>query len=106
MIAIWGIRAFDAAVILANGKPPSLDFSMDPARSLFISAAITIGTGLLVRNRPLPLRLPKLDVNTSLKDGGRGIERRWTWENHLSGIRRRRGNGPRRRPLAGAAGPP
>jgi predicted permease len=69
MIAIWGIRTFDNAVI-PNGKPPSLDFSMD-TRALIYLAAITIGTGLLFGLAPA-LRLSKLDVNTSLKDGGRG----------------------------------
>jgi putative ABC transport system permease protein len=69
MIAIWGIRTFDNAVI-PNGKPPSLDFSMD-VRALIYLAAITIGTGLLFGLAPA-LRLSKLDVNTSLKDGGRG----------------------------------
>ncbi len=69
MIAIWGIRTFDNAVIPV-GKPPSLDFSMD-VRALIYLAAITIGTGLLFGLAPA-LRLSKLDVNTSLKDGGRG----------------------------------
>jgi putative ABC transport system permease protein len=67
MIAIWGIRTFDNAV---TTKPPSLDFSMD-LRALLYLAAITIGTGLLFGLAPA-LRLSKLDVNTALKDGGRG----------------------------------
>jgi putative ABC transport system permease protein len=69
MIALWGIRTFDKAVI-PNGKPQSLDFSMDVHALLYL-AAITIGTGLLFGLAPA-LRLSKLDVNTSLKDGGRG----------------------------------
>ena len=69
MLAIWGIRTFDNAVI-ANGKPQSLDFSMD-LRALIYLAAITIGTGLLFGLAPA-LRLSKLDVNAALKDGGRG----------------------------------
>jgi putative ABC transport system permease protein len=69
MLALWGIRLFDNAVI-PNGKPPSLDFSMD-VRALLYLAAITIGTGLLFGLAPA-LRLSKLDVNTTLKDGGRG----------------------------------
>jgi putative ABC transport system permease protein len=69
MIAIWGIRTFDNAVIAA-GKPPAIDFSMD-LRALIYLAVITIGTGLLFGLAPA-LRLSKLDVNTSLKDGGRG----------------------------------
>jgi putative ABC transport system permease protein len=69
LLAIWGTRAFDTAVS-ATGKPPFLDFSMDP-RALLYLAAITIGTGLLFGLAPA-LRLSKLDVNTALKDGGRG----------------------------------
>jgi predicted permease len=68
-IALWGTRAFDAA-IAPTGKPQSLDFSMDP-RAFFYLAAITIGTGILFGLAPA-LRLSKLDVNTALKDGGRG----------------------------------
>ena len=69
MIAIWGVRTFDNAVIPV-GKPQSLDFSMD-GRALIYLAVITIGTGLLFGLAPA-LRLSSLDVNTSLKDGGRG----------------------------------
>ena len=69
MLAVWGIRTFDNAVI-PTGKPPSIDFSMD-VRALIYLAAITIGTGLLFGLAPA-LRLSKLDVNTALKDGGRG----------------------------------
>lgn len=69
MIAIWGVRTFDNAVI-PFGKPQSLDFSMD-VRALVYLAVITIGTGLLFGLAPA-LRLSKLDVNNALKDGGRG----------------------------------
>ncbi len=69
LLAIWGIRAFDAQVA-PTGKPPALDFSMD-FRALLYLAAITIGTGLVFGLAPA-LRLSKLDVNTALKDGGRG----------------------------------
>lgn len=68
-IALWGIRLFDDTVT-ATGKPPSLDFSMD-FRAMMYLAAITIGTGILFGLAPA-LRLSKLDVNTALKDGGRG----------------------------------
>jgi putative ABC transport system permease protein len=67
MLALWGVRTFDNAVPL---KPDSLDFTMD-VRALLYLAAITIGTGLLFGLAPA-LRLSKLDVNTALKDGGRG----------------------------------
>jgi predicted permease len=68
-LALWGIRLFDNAVT-TMGKPPSLDFTMD-VRAMVYLAAITIGTGILFGLAPA-LRLSKLDVNTSLKDGGRG----------------------------------
>jgi putative ABC transport system permease protein len=66
-LALWGVRTFDNAVPL---KPDSLDFTMD-VRALLYLAAITIGTGLLFGLAPA-LRLSKLDVNSALKDGGRG----------------------------------
>jgi predicted permease len=56
--------------VIVNGKPPFLDFSMD-VRALIYLAAITIGTGLVFGLAPA-LRLSRLDVNTALKDGGRG----------------------------------
>jgi putative ABC transport system permease protein len=68
-IAAWGIRAFDAAVI-PTGKPAWIDFSMDP-RALAYLAAITITTAILFGLAPA-LRLSRLDLNTTLKDGGRG----------------------------------
>jgi len=68
-IALWGIRVFDDTVT-RSGKPPSLDFTMD-FRAMTYLAAITIGTGILFGLAPA-LRLSKLDVNTALKDGGRG----------------------------------
>jgi predicted permease len=68
-LALWGIRLFDDTVT-RTGKPPSLDFTMD-FRAMMYLAAITIGTGILFGLAPA-LRLSKLDVNTALKDGGRG----------------------------------
>jgi len=69
VLAIWGVRTFDN-VVTPLGKPPSIDFSMD-LRALLYIAGITLGTGLLFGLAPA-LRLSKLDVNTALKDGGRG----------------------------------
>jgi putative ABC transport system permease protein len=69
LLAIWGIRMFDAT-ISAQGKPASIDFTMD-LRALLYLAAITLSTGLVFGLAPA-LRLSKLDVNTALKDGGRG----------------------------------
>ena len=69
VLAFWGVRTFDHVV--ANlGKPESLDFTMDLRAFLYLGA-ISIGTGLLFGLAPA-MRLSKLDVNTSLKDGGRG----------------------------------
>ncbi len=68
-LALWGIRTFDNTVT-PLGKPPSLDFTMD-VRAMIYFAAISIGTGILFGLAPA-LRLSKLDVNTSLKDGARG----------------------------------
>src|ERR1700689_671548 len=67
-IALWGIRTFDK-VVTSEGKPESLDFTMD-LRALIYFASITIGTGILFGLAPA-LRLSKLDGNTALKDGGR-----------------------------------
>ena len=69
LLSLWGVRAFDAAVA-GTGKPSYIDFSMD-YRVLAYLAAITIGTGILFGLAPA-LRLAQLDVNTALKDGGRG----------------------------------
>ena len=69
VLAFWGVRTFDH--IVSNlGKPESLDFTMDLRAFLYLGA-ISIGTGLLFGLAPA-LRLSKLDVNTTLKDGGRG----------------------------------
>src|SRR5712692_10476154 len=69
LIATWGIRVFDAAVI-PTGKPVWIDFSLD-YRAFAYLAAISIATGILFGLAPA-LRLSRLDVNTALKDGGRG----------------------------------
>jgi putative ABC transport system permease protein len=68
LIAKWGIRLFDASV---RGQIPSwIHFPID-YRSLAYLAAISIGTGILFGLAPA-LRLSRLDVNSSLKDGARG----------------------------------
>jgi putative ABC transport system permease protein len=69
LIAIWGAHAFDLAII-PYGKPAWLKFSMD-YRVFTYLVAISIGTGILFGLAPA-LRLASVDVNTSLKDGGRG----------------------------------
>jgi predicted permease len=69
LIAIWGAHAFDVAVI-PFGKPSWMNFSMD-YRVFTYLVAISFGTGILFGLAPA-LRLASVDVNTSLKDGGRG----------------------------------
>ncbi len=77
-IAKWGVRIYALA---ANGASISdetagdwfdhiLDYSMD-YRVFAYLVAISIGTGILFGLAPA-LRLSKFDVNTTLKDGGRG----------------------------------
>jgi putative ABC transport system permease protein len=68
LASIWGIRAFDLAV--RSQIPAWMNFSMD-YRGFAYLAAVSIGTGLLFGLVPA-LRLSKLDVNSSLKDGSRG----------------------------------
>lgn len=68
-LAKWGVRAYE----LAMAQKESwliLDYAMDQ-RVLVYLIAISIGTGLLFGLAPA-LRLSKLDVNATLKDGGRG----------------------------------
>ena len=69
LIAIWGVRAFDA-VVIPLGKPAFIDFSMDYHVFTYL-VLISVGTGVLFGLAPA-LRLSRLDVNTALKDGGRG----------------------------------
>jgi putative ABC transport system permease protein len=68
-LAKWGVRAYE----LAMAQKESwliLDYAMDQ-RVLAYLMAISIGTGLLFGLAPA-LRLSKLDVNATLKDGARG----------------------------------
>jgi len=68
LISIWGLRVFDASV--RAQIPAWMNFSMD-YRGFAYLAVVSIGTGLLFGLAPA-LRLSKLDVNTSLREGGRG----------------------------------
>ncbi len=68
LIAIWGLKIFTSTV--RAEVPPWFDFTMD-YRAFAYLGAISIGTGLLFGLAPA-LRLSKLDVNSSLKAGGRG----------------------------------
>jgi len=68
-IAKWGVRTYE----LAMARKSSwliVDYTMDH-RVLGYLIAISIGTGILFGLAPA-LRLSKLDVNSALKDGGRG----------------------------------
>jgi len=69
VLAFWGVRIFDRAVI-PTGKPAFLIFIMDYHVLAYI-AAITLGTGILFGLVPA-LRLSKLDINSALKDGSHG----------------------------------
>ena len=69
ILAFWGVRIFDRAVI-PTGKPAFLIFAMDYHVLAYI-AAITLGTGILFGLAPA-LRLSKLDINSALKDGSHG----------------------------------
>jgi len=68
-IAKWGVRSY-ALAMASKSSWLVIDYSMDQ-RVLAYLTAISIGTGLLFGLAPA-LRLSKLDVNASLKDGGRG----------------------------------
>jgi predicted permease len=68
-LAKWGVRTYE----LAMARKTSwliLDYTMD-LQVLGYLVAISIGTGILFGLAPA-LRLSTLDVNTTLKDGGRG----------------------------------
>jgi putative ABC transport system permease protein len=67
LISIWGIRAFDRTV--RDQIPVWMNFTMD-YRGFAYLAAVSIGSGVLFGLVPA-LRLSKLDVNSSLKDGSR-----------------------------------
>jgi putative ABC transport system permease protein len=69
LIAIWGVHAFDLAII-PYYKPGWMNFSMDYRVFIYL-IIISCGTGILFGLAPA-LRLAGVDVNTSLKDGGRG----------------------------------
>ena len=68
LISIWGLRAFDLAV--RSQIPAWMTFTMD-YRGFAYLAVVSIGTGILFGLVPA-LRLSRLDVNSSLKDGSRG----------------------------------
>lgn len=68
LISKWGLRIF--ATNVHNMIPSWMIFSMDHRGFAFL-AAISVSTGILFGLAPA-LRLSRLDVNSSLKEGGRG----------------------------------
>ncbi len=69
LLANWGVRLFDVA-IAGTGKPAWLDFSMDYTVFAYLTA-ISIAAGILFGLVPA-LRLSRVDVHATLKDGGYG----------------------------------
>lgn len=71
LVAVGGLRWFDN--MTAQGRRPSwIQFTMD-ARGFAYLAAISIGAGILFGLAPA-LQLARVDVNSAVKDGGRGAE--------------------------------
>jgi predicted permease len=71
LVAVGGLRWFEN--MTAQGRRPSwIQFTMD-ARGFAYLAAISIGAGILFGLAPA-LQLARVDVNRSVKDGGRGAE--------------------------------
>lgn len=68
-LARWGVAAY-ASAMAQKSSWLILDYSMNH-RELAYLAAISVATGILFGLAPA-LRLSRLDVNSSLKDGGRG----------------------------------
>jgi predicted permease len=71
LVALAGLRWFDN-MSMQGRRPSWLHFSMD-ARGFAYLAAISIGAGILFGLAPA-LELAKVDVNSAIKDGGRGGE--------------------------------
>jgi putative ABC transport system permease protein len=69
LISRWGVHVFDA-VAISFRKPTWMTFDMD-ARAFGYLAAISIGSGILFGLVPA-LRLAGMNVNLSLREGGRG----------------------------------
>ena len=71
LVAVGGLRWF--ADMTAQGRRPSwIQFTMD-ARGFAYLVAISIGAGILFGMAPA-LQLARVDVTSSIKDGGRGAE--------------------------------
>ncbi len=68
-MGMWGVRIFQRT-LLPDERAAYLSFPMD-WRVLAYLAAITAGAGVMAGLAPA-LRLSRLDINASLKEGGRG----------------------------------
>ena len=82
LISRWGVRVFDA-VAISFRKPTWMSFDMD-ARAFAYLAAISVGSGVLFGLIPA-LRLARMNVNVSLREGGRGAVK-GRREKHLSSV--------------------
>lgn len=69
LIAIWGVRMFERAVVAIN-KPYWIVFRMDFTVFAYL-AGICLATGILFGLAPA-LQLSKVDLSSTLKEGGRG----------------------------------
>ncbi|HEV2349403.1 MAG TPA: ABC transporter permease [Terriglobia bacterium] len=69
VVGMWGVRLFQQTII-PDERAEYLSFPLD-YHVLAYLAAITMGTGILAGLAPA-LRLSRLDINESLKQGGRG----------------------------------
>lgn len=69
LIAVWGVRTFDLAVANA-GKPYWIIFKFDYTVFAYF-AGLCVGAGVLFGLAPA-LHVSRLDVNETLKEGGRG----------------------------------
>jgi len=71
LVAVGGLRWFEN-MTAQERRPSWIHFTMD-ARGFAYLAAISIGAGILFGLAPA-LQLARVDVNSAVKDGGRGAE--------------------------------
>jgi putative ABC transport system permease protein len=71
LVAVGGLHWFENMTVQER-RPSWIHFTMD-ARGFAYLAAISIGAGILFGLAPA-LQLARVDVNSSVKDGGRGAE--------------------------------
>jgi predicted permease len=77
-LTVFGVHAFNLAVTPENtGKPSWIIFEVD-YRVLLYLAAVCVGTGIIFGLAPA-LRSARVDLNHTLKEGGRGGSGRSHW---------------------------